>query len=139
MRYKNHFTLMLIVLIISVFYLQRVTINSKSNLNKDRVILNQKMSILQFKRRNTALRREVDMIAGQTDLIDDNVLESSNGNIVKDSKTIVYNRIDKAGSTTLISKFSGKFIQIETFSLKKLWKKWHIETPFIWLVMVIQT
>ena len=110
MRYKYHLTLMLIVLIILVF--QEVTIHRNSsvnnlNTNKDRVILNQKMSLVQFKRRTAALKREVDMIAGQTDLINDNKMESASRKYVKESNTIVYNRIDKAGSTTLISKFLG--------------------------------
>ena len=110
MRYKYHLTLMLLVLIILVF--QEVTIHRNSsvnnlNTNKDRVILNKKMSLVQFKRRTAALKREVDMIAGQTDLIDDNKMESTSRKYVKESNTIVYNRIDKAGSTTLISKFLG--------------------------------
>ena len=93
-----------------MFYLQEVTFFRNSFVSdtyfkKDRVLLNQKMSLVQFNRRTIALRREVDMIAGQTDLLDDNIPDSSNKIAIKESRTIIYNRIDKAGSTTLISKF----------------------------------
>ena len=69
---------------------------------KERVILKDRMSLQQFKRRTNTLKKEVDHIASiMNDYEDEEDVEPVR---VKQSNTIVYNRIDKAGSTTLISR-----------------------------------
>ena len=69
---------------------------------KERVILKDRMSLQQFKRRTNTLKKEVDHIASiMKDYEDEEDVEPVR---VKKTNTIVYNRIDKAGSTTLISR-----------------------------------
>ena len=66
-----------------------------------RVILRDKMTLGQFNARTNKLKKQVDTIAEKTiDISDEENVEPLS---VKHSNTIVYNRIDKAGSTTLIS------------------------------------
>ena len=66
-----------------------------------RVILRDKMTLGQFNVKTNKLKNQVDSIAEKvTDISDEENVEPLS---VKHSNTIVYNRIDKAGSTTLIS------------------------------------
>ena len=97
---------MLITLILLIYHLEYVSISNKTDNpifnGKERVILKDRMSLQQFKRRTNTLKKEVDNIASiMKDYEDEEDVEPV---IVKKSNTIVYNRIDKAGSTTLISR-----------------------------------
>ena len=106
MRYNNHCVIMLITLILLIYHLEHVSIlNNTENpiFNvKERVILKDRMSLQQFKRRTNTLKKEVDHIASIINDYEDD--EDVKPVRVKQSNTIVYNRIDKAGSTTLISR-----------------------------------
>ena len=77
--------------------------NNANKINQPgREILRDKMTLAQFNVRTNKLKKQVDTIAEKmSDISDEEKLESVS---VKHSNTIVYNRIDKAGSTTLISK-----------------------------------
>ena len=60
------------------------------------------MTLGQFNVKTNKLKKQVDTIAEKmSDISDEENVEPVS---VKHSNTIVYNRIDKAGSTTLISK-----------------------------------
>ena len=107
MRYNQHCVLLLITFILLIYHLQQVTIFSKTS-SKDeifrtgrRVLFKDKMSSKQFRIRNNALRKVVDSIAGRQPNFRS---QKERPSTLKSSKTLVYNRIDKAGSTTLISK-----------------------------------
>ena len=78
----------------------------KASYSWGRVLLNNKLSLAQFKQRTKALRTRVDNIAGHKYHGNDNDFVEARD--VKQSNTIVYNRIDKAGSTTLISNINIK-------------------------------
>ena len=106
MRYNNHCVIMLITLILLIYHLEYVSILNKTENpifnGKERVILKDRMSLQQFKRRTNTLKKEVDHIASIINDYEDE--EDVKPVRVKQSNTIVYNRIDKAGSTTLISR-----------------------------------
>ena len=106
MRYNNHCVIMLITLILLIYHLEHVSIlnNTENPIfnGKERVILKDRMSLQQFKRRTNTLKKEVDHIASIINDFEDE--EDVKPVRVKQSNTIVYNRIDKAGSTTLISR-----------------------------------
>ena len=106
MRYNNHCVIMLITLILLIYHLEYVSILNKTETpifnGKERVILKDRMSLQQFKRRTNTLKKEVDHIASIINDYEDE--EDVKPVRVKQSNTIVYNRIDKAGSTTLISR-----------------------------------
>ena len=77
--------------------------NNANKINQPgREILRDKMTLGQFNARTNKLKKQVDTIAEKmADISDEEYVEPVS---VKHSNTIVYNRIDKAGSTTLISK-----------------------------------
>ena len=106
MRYNNHCVIMLITLILLIYHLEYVSISNETENpifnGKERVILKDRMSLQQFKRRTNTLKKEVDHIASIINDYEDE--EDVKPVRVKQSNTIVYNRIDKAGSTTLISR-----------------------------------
>ena len=60
------------------------------------------LSYLQFRKRTRILKANVDKIASIKTKAD--AFDSKTVIPVRTSETVVYNRIDKAGSTTLISK-----------------------------------
>ena len=109
MRYNNHCVIMLITLILLIYHLEYVSILNKTENpifnGKERVILKDRMSLQQFKRRTNTLKKEVDHIASIINEYEDE--EDVKPVRVKQSNTIVYNRIDKAGSTTLISRITS--------------------------------
>ena len=133
-------TLVLIMLILSVYILQQNSdildkllvhrigkANNFSNPPNLRHILNKDISRKSFLKRTQDLRRRIDGVAAMHGRA---IRKPLNRNIqqISQSRSIVYNRINKAGSTTLISmliivQLSYKIL---TFVfLKKLWTKWH--------------
>ena len=105
MRYNQHCVLFLITLIILMFHLQQVSI-SRGTMSEDeifrtgrKVLLKDRINSRQFRTRTNALRKVVDAIAGRQP----NFKSQKRPSSIKNSNTLVYNRIDKAGSTTLIS------------------------------------
>ena len=106
MRYNQHCVLLLITFILLIYHLQQVTLFSKTSSEDKifrtgrRVLFKDKMSPKQFRIRNNALRKVVDSIAGRQPNFRS---QKERPSTLKSSKTLVYNRIDKAGSTTLIS------------------------------------
>ena len=106
MRYNQHCVLFLITLIILMFHLQQVSIYS-GTISEDeifrtgrKVLLKDKINPRQFRTRTNALRKVVDAIAGRQPNFHS---QEESPSSIKNSNTLVYNRIDKAGSTTLIS------------------------------------
>ena len=106
MRYNQHCVLFLIILIILMFHLQQVSI-SRGTMSEDeifrtgrKVLLKDRINSRQFRTRTIALRRVVDAIAGRQPNFKS---QEESPSSIKKSNTLVYNRIDKAGSTTLIS------------------------------------
>ena len=106
MRYNQHCVLFLITLIILMFHLQQVSISRGTMLEDEifrtgrKVLLKDKINPRQFRTRTNALRKVVDAIAGRQPNFQSQKERPSS---IKNSNTLVYNRIDKAGSTTLIS------------------------------------
>ena len=103
MRYNKHWALMLILLICSVYLL--LLFSPRERKKKESAALSNEWSITtslkEFNKRSEKLRNEVDKIASRKKekfIKEDTMLEQ-----IKQSKTIIYNRIDKAGSTTLMS------------------------------------
>ena len=109
-------TLVLIMLILSVYILQQNSdildkllvhrigkVNNFSNPPNLRHILNKDISRKSFLKRTQDLRRRIDGVAAMHGRA---IRKPLNRNIqqISQSRSIVYNRIDKAGSTTLISK-----------------------------------
>ena len=108
MRYNQHCVLLLITLIILMFHLQQVSIFS-GTISEDeifrtgrKVLLKDRINSRQIRTRTNALRKVVDVIAGRQPNFK---LKKERPSSIKTSNTLVYNRIDKAGSTTLISMF----------------------------------
>ena len=106
MRYNQHCVLFLIIFIILMFHLQQVSI-SRGTMSEDeifrtgrKVLLKDRINSRQFRTRTNALRKVVDAIAGRQPNFQSQEERPSS---IKNSNTLVYNRIDKAGSTTLIS------------------------------------
>ena len=107
MRYNQHCVLFLITMILLIYHLQRETIFSSKNKNNDmiaitgrRVLLKDRINSNHFRTRTNTLKKIVDAIAGRKPNFKSvEAIPSS----TKSSRTLVYNRIDKAGSTTLIS------------------------------------
>ena len=106
MRYNQHCVLFLITLIILMFHLQQVSI-SRGTMSEDeifrtgrKVLLKDRINSRQFRTRTNALRKVVDAIAGRQPNFHS---QEGSPSSIKNSNTLVYNRIDKAGSTTLIS------------------------------------
>ena len=134
MRYNQHCVLLLITFILLIYHLQQVTIFSKISSEDEilrtgkRVLLKNRMNSKQFRIRTNALKKVVDAIAGRQPNFRSKKLRPTS---IKSSNTLVYNRIDKAGSTTLISLF--RFLK-KTSSLfscfKRLWRKYPTRTHF---------
>ena len=102
MRYNKHWAIMLILLICSVYLL--LLFSPRERKNKENAALSNEWSITslkEFNKRSEKLRNEVDKIAARTK--ERFIKEDTPLKVIKQSKTIIYNRIDKAGSTTLIS------------------------------------
>ena len=109
MRYNQHCVILLISFILLIYYLQQVTI-STNPMSEDeifrtgrRVLLKDRINLRQFRTRTSALKKVVDSIAGRQP--NHKSAEAEKSSTIKSSNTLVYNRIDKAGSTTLISKY----------------------------------
>ena len=103
MRYNKHWAVMLILLICSVYLL--LLLSSTERKNKQSETHSQwfttSTSLKQFKRRQQKLRNQVDKIAARKK--ERFITEETRSEPLKQSRTIIYNRIDKAGSTTMIS------------------------------------
>ena len=112
MRYNKHWAVMLILIICSVYLL--LLLSSTERKNTQSAALSEWSSTItslkQFKKRNQKLRNQVDKIAARKK--ERFIKEDTSSEPVKQSRTIIYNRIDKAGSTTMISMNSpvGTFI-----------------------------
>ena len=108
MRYNQHCVLLLITFILLIYHLQQVTIFSKISSEDKifrtgrRVLLKDRMNSKQFRTRTNALKKVVDAIAGRQPNFRSKKMKPTS---IESSNTLVYNRIDKAGSTTLISLF----------------------------------
>ena len=108
MRYNQHCVLLLITFILLIYHLQQVTIFSETSAEDKifrtgrRVLLKNKMNSKQFRIRTNALKKVVDAIAGRQPNFRSKKMRPTS---IESSNTLVYNRIDKAGSTTLISLF----------------------------------
>ena len=109
-------TLVLTMMILSVYILQQNSdilnkilvhrigkINNFSTLPNIRHILTKSVSRKAFWRKTQELRRRIDSIAAKHGSAIRKPYDKSIDKIIQ-SRNIVYNRIDKAGSTTLISK-----------------------------------
>ena len=110
MRYNKHWAIMLILLICSVYLL--LLFSPRERKNKESAALSNEWSIAtsslkEFNKRSEKLRNEVDKIAARKK--EKFVKEVTMSEQIKQSKTIIYNRIDKAGSTTLISRNSPQY------------------------------
>ena len=115
--------MVLIMLILSVYILQQNSdildkmlvnrigrINNFSKPPNLRHILNKGVSRKSFWKRNQDLRRKIDSIAAlHGPAVRKPVQQIVAPSQVIQSRNIVYNRIDKAGSTTLISKITFHF------------------------------
>ena len=103
MRYNKHWAIMLILLICCVYLLLLFSATEKKN--KQSAVLSQGsssiMSLKQFKKTSQKLRNQVNKIAARKR--EKFIKEDTRSEGLKQSRTIIYNRIDKAGSTTLIS------------------------------------
>ena len=103
MRYNKHWAVMLILIICSVYLL--LLLSSTERKNTQSAALSEWSSTIkslkQFKKRNQKLRNQVDKIAARKK--ERFIKEDTSSEPVKQSRTIIYNRIDKAGSTTMIS------------------------------------
>ena len=98
---------MLILLICSVYLL--LLFSPRERKNKESAAFRKEWSITtsslkEFNKRSEKLRNEVDKIAARKK--EKFLKEVTTSEQIKQSKTIIYNRIDKAGSTTLISRNS---------------------------------
>ena len=106
MRYNQHCVLLLITFILLIYHLQQVTIFSKTEdkifRTGRRVLLKNRMNSKQFRIRTNTLKKVVDAIAGRQPNFRSKKMRPTS---IESSNTLVYNRIDKAGSTTLISLF----------------------------------
>ena len=106
-------TLVLTMMILSVYILQQNSdildnmlvnrIGEMDNYTSVGHRINEGLSKQLFMKRTKELRREVDNIAAQQGAVIRKQYRKTVDKIIQ-SRTIVYNRIDKAGSTTLISK-----------------------------------
>ena len=142
MRYNQHCVLLLITLIILMFHLQQVSIFS-GTISEDeifrtgrKVLLKDRINSRQFRTRTNALRKVVDVIAGRQPNFN---TQKERPSSIKTSNTLVYNRIDKAGSTTLISMFRKFRTKFElSLCFKRLWRKFLTKTPSTLLVREIQ-
>ena len=105
MRHERHCSSFLILFIIFVYYLQFKSQELKSDQQGVRDGSSE-LSWKQFKKISQKLRRQVDNIAARRKhkfYEEEPAKEEVEGSL-QQSRTVIYNRIDKAGSTTLISK-----------------------------------
>ena len=108
MKMRNYFKMnstvfLFLLIIIFLVYFKSVKQESMKN---SRIILSEKMSLQNFKSKTNALKKEVNDIASKNKYEEYSSEADENLKKVplKQSRTIIYNRIDKAGSTTLIGK-----------------------------------
>ena len=103
LRYNKHWALMLILLICCVYLL--LLFSSTEKKNKQSAAVSQWsssiMSLKQFKKTSQKLRNQVNKIAARKK--ERFIKEDTRSEPLVQSRTVIYNRIDKAGSTTLIS------------------------------------
>ena len=132
MRYNKHWAIMLILLICSVYLL--LLFSPRERKNKENAALSNEWSITtsslkEFNKRSEKLRNEVDKIAARTK--ERFIKEDTPSEVIKQSKTIIYNRIDKAGSTTLISiNIPHYTVSNSTIFFQRLYRTWHSKIHF---------
>ena len=102
MRYNNLYTITLIVFILSIFIFYKVSLQKSTIYTPVDKHSNKQLNYLQFRKRTRILKANVDKIASLKTKADD--FDTKSVIPLRESETVVYNRIDKAGSTTLISK-----------------------------------
>ena len=101
MRYEKHCSSFLVMIILFVYYLQFNSIEMQRGQKRQ----GSEVSWNRFKKISTKLRRQVDMIAARRkQKFYEEDSEEEVEEPLKQARTIIYNRIDKAGSTTMISK-----------------------------------
>ena len=110
MKIRNYFkmnSLLFLSLLLFIFlvYFKGVKQEYFKEKSNSRNILSASMTLQNFKSKTNALKKEVNAIASKNKY-EEYKSEADDENIkkvpLKQSRTIVYNRIDKAGSTTLI-------------------------------------
>ena len=105
MRYSKHWTLLLLCLILLVYLLQfrsqTLKIKKKKKESVSEWTSMSRLNLNRFKKRSQKLRTKVDKIASRRNKRF--LSEETTEEVIKQSRTIIYNRIDKAGSTTMIS------------------------------------
>ena len=109
MKMRNYFKMnstvvLFLLLIIFLVYFKSVKQDSAKKKSNSRITLSEKMSLQKFKSKSNALKKEVNDVASKKKYEEYSSEADENLEKVplKQSRTIIYNRIDKAGSTTLI-------------------------------------
>ena len=101
-------SILFLSLLLFIFLVYFKGVKQESFKSNSRSILSASMTLQNFKSKTNALKKEVNAIASKNKY-EEYKSEADDENIkkvpLKQSRTIVYNRIDKAGSTTLIGEW----------------------------------